>query len=117
MLPTPIPGSYKRKDYPFQALSEKDYEMEKLMASMKSMGMGGSMYNRDNMEEMMDQYKDQMGGDEDGYGDMMGGMGGMGGMESMMGGGGGGAGGGQDGYDDEEEDSGSSSRGKSKLEF
>lgn len=41
-------------------MDKKDYDMEKMMAEMKKMGMGGmSMYNRDEMEEM---------GDDLGYG-------------------------------------------------
>ena len=64
-----------RKDYAFEELTEKDLQMEQMMASMKESGMGGmSMYNRDEMESMT------MGdsGDED-EDDPYGGMGGMGG--------------------------------------
>lgn len=49
-------------------MDKKDYDMEKMMAEMKKMGMGGmSMYNRDDMDELA-----EMGGigDEDPYGDM-----------------------------------------------
>lgn len=35
-------------------MSEKDLQMEQLMASMKGAGLGGmSMYNKDDMENMM----------------------------------------------------------------
>jgi hypothetical protein len=64
-FPESVSGNYKRKDFRFEAMEEKEYEMEKMLASMKAMGLGGSMYNRDDMESMM--------------GGGMGGMGGMGG--------------------------------------
>jgi hypothetical protein len=35
-------------------MSEKDLQMEQLMASMKDAGLGGmNMYNKDDMEDMM----------------------------------------------------------------
>lgn len=34
-----IPTSYKRTDHPFKAISQKDLDMEQLMAEMKSAGM------------------------------------------------------------------------------
>lgn len=34
-----IPSSYKRVDYEFHSMKEKDLEMEQLMASMKDAGM------------------------------------------------------------------------------
>ena len=41
------------KYYPFIEMEKKDLDMEKMMAEMKKMGMGGmSMYDRDDMEEM-----------------------------------------------------------------
>ncbi len=44
--------------------------MEKLMANMKAAGLGGmSMYNREDMEDMMEN------GEMDDYGDFGGGMG------------------------------------------
>ena len=49
----------KREDVRFEAQSEKDIQMEELMASMKSMGMGANLYNREDM----------MGKMADGYGD------------------------------------------------
>ena len=67
----------KREDFPFIPISEKDLEMENMMAKMKESGMGGmSMYNRDDMEEMMaNGGYGGMGGmnddnDDDSYGDM-----------------------------------------------
>ena len=34
-------------------MDKKDYDMEKMMAEMKKMGMGGmSMYGRDDMDEL-----------------------------------------------------------------
>lgn len=74
-----LPASYQHKDLPFVAMEDKDLEMEKMMESMKAMGMGGSLYNRDDMMSMQG-----MGGgmdgdeDEDYEGEGMGGMGGMG---------------------------------------
>lgn len=72
----------KRIDYDFKPISEKDLEMEQLMAKMESAGLGGmSMYNKEDMEEMAsggfgggDGYDDDMyGGD---YADTLSGMGG-----------------------------------------
>ena len=93
----PLSGkSGHRTDYPFEGQSDKDLEMEQLMASMKASGMGGmSMYNREDMEAMAAGGMGGLGGMGGGYGeegdedaDPYGGMGGMGGM-----GGGGSAGG------------------------
>ena len=48
------PMKVARKDYPFKEVSEKELEMERMMAKMREMGMGGmSMYNRDDMDNMM----------------------------------------------------------------
>ena len=60
-------ASKNRVDYPFNEISEKDLEMEKLMAQMKASGLGGgmNMYSREDMEDMDPE-------------DMMGGMGGYG---------------------------------------
>lgn len=84
---------YERQDEEFEPVTEKDLEMERLMASMEGMGMGGmSMYGKDDLEDMMaggmggmggmgmddmmgEYGEDMMGGD---FGGMMGGMGGMG---------------------------------------
>lgn len=68
-----IPASYKRTDFPFKPVSEKDLQMEQLMAEMKKAGMGGmSMYNRDDMDALasggMDAYADGDEGDEYGGG-------------------------------------------------
>lgn len=50
---TPLANSYNREDEIFEPLSEKDLEMEKLMASMAEMGLGGQMYNADSLRGMM----------------------------------------------------------------
>jgi hypothetical protein len=63
--------SYVRLDEPFEEVSEKDLQMETLMAQMEAQGMSGNMMGKDDMEGMMDGYGD------DGYEDGMGGMGGM----------------------------------------
>lgn len=34
-------------------MSEKDLEMDRMMANMRAMGMGGSLYSRDDVGEMM----------------------------------------------------------------
>lgn len=52
-----------RQDYPFTEISEKDLEMEQLMAKMQASGLGGgmNMYTRDDMEDMasmMEGYED-----------------------------------------------------------
>ncbi len=43
------------------AQSEKDIEMERMLEEMKAMGMGGSLYNKDDLGEMMgmDGYDDE----------------------------------------------------------
>ena len=87
-------SKYERKDEEFIELTDKDLEMEKLMAQMQGMpGMenqGMNMYDRDDMEglgSMMDGYGDYDdpygGGGYGGYGD-----GGMGGMPDLGTGGG-----------------------------
>lgn len=86
-------SKYEREDEEFIEVSEKDLEMEKLMAEMQGMGMGGqglSMYDREDMEGMMGDY-DPYGDDYDGYG--VPGLGDadgnpLGGMGGGMGGGG-----------------------------
>lgn len=85
----PLSGkSGMRTDYPFDEVSEKDLEMEQMMASMKAAGMGGmSMYDRDEMQAMAaGGGMGGMGGGDEDEDDPYGGMGGM----SGMGGGGGG---------------------------
>lgn len=70
--------SKKRIDYVFKPISDKDLEMEQLMAKMEAAGLGGmSMYNKDDMEEMAasgfggeDAYDDTDGED---YSDILGG--------------------------------------------
>ena len=59
--PVALPSDYARKDIPFEPQTEKEIEMEKLLESMKASGIGGSMYGRDDLEEMMQMY----GGDLD----------------------------------------------------
>ena len=49
-----LPAKFQREDKPFTALSEKDLEIEKIMATMKANGMSGSMYDADTMREMME---------------------------------------------------------------
>lgn len=64
-----LASSYKRVDEEFVAQSEKDLEMERMLEHMKSMGMGGSLYNKDDLGEMMgdmDGYEDEQGGQSDG---------------------------------------------------
>lgn len=39
---TELPNDYKREDVAFSPQSEKDIEMEKLMANMKEAGIGGN---------------------------------------------------------------------------
>ena len=58
------------EDEEFDLISEKDLEMEKVMAQMQAAGLGGSMYGRDDLADMMgdDPYGDM--GDYDTYGDM-----------------------------------------------
>ena len=60
-------ASKNRVDYPFNEISEKDLEMEKLMAQMKSSGLGGgmNMYSREDLEDM--DPEDMMGGYGGGY--------------------------------------------------
>jgi hypothetical protein len=45
-----------RKDYAFTLMSEKEVQMEELMASMEEAGLGGSMMSRDDMQDQMGQY-------------------------------------------------------------
>ena len=74
----PLPAKFKREDKPFTALSEKDLELEKIMATMKANGLSGNMYDADTMREMMERGEypgdDMFGGMDpygmDGYGDM-----------------------------------------------
>lgn len=65
-----LPSNFKRVDFPFEAMSDKDAQMEELMAEMKKAGLGGmNMYNRDDMASMMpeDGYESEYGleGDHD----------------------------------------------------
>ena len=80
-------AKYEREDEEFIAVSEKDMEMEKLMAQMQGMpgmeGQGLSMFNREDMDSMMDGYG---GYGDDEYGDSYGG--GMGGLDGLDGAGG-----------------------------
>lgn len=73
------PITYERTDFSFEEISEKDLQMEQMMAQMKAAGMGGmNMYNKDDMENMMGNGgMPGMSGDyDDYYGDMMGNYGG-----------------------------------------
>mmetsp|Transcript_73995 Transcript_73995/g.145227 ORF Transcript_73995/g.145227 Transcript_73995/m.145227 type:complete len:245 (+) Transcript_73995:29-763(+) len=58
-----LSSSYKRVDEEFIAMSEKDIEMDRMMESMRAMGMGGSLYSRDDLGDMMGM--DDEGEDED----------------------------------------------------
>ena len=66
-------AKYEREDEEFAAVSEKDLEMEKLMAEMQGMpgmaGQGLNMYDRDDMEAMGDMMGGVGYGGYDGYGD------------------------------------------------
>lgn len=63
-----LPSRFKRIDYPFEAMADKELQMEQMMAKMKASGMGGmSMYSRDDMENMVSDEMMDMYGDEDGY--------------------------------------------------
>ena len=48
----PLAGSAKRVDEMFEQVNEKDLEMEKMMKDMEKSGLGGSIYSRDDMEDM-----------------------------------------------------------------
>ena len=88
-----------RIDIPFKAQTEKEIEMESMMAKMKEMGLSSTMYGREDMDDLMAMGMEGMDGYEDGFdGDMYGGGmgGGMFGDEGL--GGMGGA-----GFDPEEE--------------
>jgi hypothetical protein len=69
-----VPGSYQRKDFKFHPLSDKQLEMENLLGSMKSMGMGGSLFGKEDMEDMLGNFKDGY-DEEDGMGDNIGDLG------------------------------------------
>ena len=45
-------GTIARSDEKYVEMSEKDVEMEKLMEQMKSMGMGGSAYAREDLDSL-----------------------------------------------------------------
>mmetsp|Transcript_14798 Transcript_14798/g.22289 ORF Transcript_14798/g.22289 Transcript_14798/m.22289 type:complete len:267 (+) Transcript_14798:73-873(+) len=87
------PITFVREDEQFVEMSDKDLQMEQLMAQMNAAGMGGmSMYNRDDMEDMVANGGfGGMGGDYDDYGDggldpeMAGGYGGFGDMGAGFG--------------------------------
>lgn len=51
-----LPKDFKRIDEPFVAMEEKEVEVEKLMADMRSMGLKGDLRRRDEMTSMMEQY-------------------------------------------------------------
>mgnify|MGYP000928153283 CR=1 FL=1 len=58
-----------RIDVPFTAMDGKKWEARKLQRQMKAMGVGGKLYDRDSLNDMMD---------EEGMGDMGDDLGGMG---------------------------------------
>jgi hypothetical protein len=49
-----VPKDYKRVDESFETLTEKELEMERLMAKMEGSGVGGNVYSRDDMMDMYD---------------------------------------------------------------
>jgi len=51
-----LPKDYTRQDQPFKAQSEKEIQMEKLMATMRESGVGGSLYGREDMDDLMEMY-------------------------------------------------------------
>ncbi len=64
--PKYLPKAFKRVDYPFEEISEKDLQMEQLMAQMKDSGLGGmSMYNREDMAAMAGMGEDGEGDEDD----------------------------------------------------
>jgi hypothetical protein len=68
--PKKIPLKNERVDHTFKEVSEKDLEIERMVANMRAMGLGGmSMYNREDMDDMTpeDFAADEYGGD-DAYG-------------------------------------------------
>lgn len=63
-----MPDDYKRKEIYFMVLQQKDLDMEELVARMSSMGMKGSLKDREEMDKMMEEYAslpDPYEGDED----------------------------------------------------
>ncbi len=48
-----LANAYKRVDEEFVPQSDKDIEMERMMENMRAMGMGGSLYNKEELGEMM----------------------------------------------------------------
>lgn len=52
----PLPKDHSRQDHPFKAQSEKDIQMEKLMATMRESGVGGNLYGREDMDDLMQMY-------------------------------------------------------------
>lgn len=48
-----LANSYERVDEEFVPQSDKDIEMERMMENMRAMGMGGSLYNKEELGEMM----------------------------------------------------------------
>ncbi len=57
-----LPLSFTRVDQTFIPMSEKEEQMEDMMAMMKSMGMGASMMNRDDMMARMGDEDEEEGG-------------------------------------------------------
>lgn len=55
----PFPAGTQRKDEVFEAQSEKDIEMERMMAQFKSMGLGANMFSKDDLGGMVDTYEDE----------------------------------------------------------
>jgi hypothetical protein len=67
--PVSTSKSKKRKNYEFEYMTDKDLQMEQLMAEMKNSGLGGmNMMGKDDMKDKMDEYGDE----DDHYDDMYG---------------------------------------------
>ena len=55
---TYLPPDFQRKqEIHFFRLSEKDIQMEEMMQNLQKMGMKGSLKAREDMDQMMEEYK------------------------------------------------------------
>ena len=46
-------------DEPFQQISDKDYEIEQMVAQMRAAGLGLSVKDRDDMASMVDEFDEE----------------------------------------------------------